>query len=227
MACRELPHLNGTIAMISYNLLFSSLDGDNLLRLLGRFHPGIVHFPIALLALAAVLEVWRMVRRKPGLSPLTPVCVVLGALSAVAASVFGWLFDEYDSGGKDVTFHMWVGIGASAGAVVAALLVYHASTSPAALGALRIFLLTGAGLASGTGYLAGELDFGKHHLFRGIFDERKPAPDVANVAEASDPAVPPDGTQLANGKVNFARDVAPILKECCLRCHGPEKVKGK
>src|SRR6185503_9699145 len=32
---------------------------------------------------------------------------------------------------------------------------------------------------------------------------------------------------LAQNKVDFAKDVQPILQENCIKCHGPEKQKGK
>jgi mono/diheme cytochrome c family protein len=42
------------------------------------------------------------------------------------------------------------------------------------------------------------------------------------------------GTVLAAGvvnsadtKVDFARDIQPILNQNCVKCHGPEKQKGK
>jgi uncharacterized membrane protein len=217
--------------MMSFTILLAALDSSNLLRLLGRFHPAIVHFPIALLAVAAVFEVWQVVRRKPGLSLATAPCLVLGAVSAIIASVLGFLFD--DGGGELVELHKWVGIASTAAAFLAAVLVRMAASSPGALATLRVFLFAGATLVGGTGYLGGELVFGRNHLFKGIFDEPKVAqgnvPDLALVSTA------PPGELLAvkapadpaSGNVDFAKDVVPILKEYCVRCHGGDKVKGK
>ena len=212
---------------MSFTLLLGALDGNNLLRLLGRFHPAIVHFPIALLAVAAVFEVWQVVRRKPGLSPATAPCLVLGAVSAIVASGLGFLFD--DGGGELVELHKWVGIASTAAAFLAAVLVRMAASSPGALATLRVFLFAGATLVGGTGYLGGELVFGRNHLFKGIFDEPKVAQEnMPELAVAG--AVPPAGllaTNAADDKVDFAKDVVPILKEYCVRCHGGDKVKGK
>src|SRR5690349_21433011 len=55
----------------------------------GRFHVVVVHFPIALLILAAVIELWAMVRRKTP-SPTAAVCAVFGTLGAIVASTSGW-----------------------------------------------------------------------------------------------------------------------------------------
>ncbi|MEW6303026.1 MAG: c-type cytochrome domain-containing protein [Verrucomicrobiota bacterium] len=35
------------------------------------------------------------------------------------------------------------------------------------------------------------------------------------------------GRAVAAGKVDFAKDIQPILQKSCLECHGPEKQKGK
>ena len=97
----------------------------HLLRLLGRLHPAIVHFPIALLVVAAALEAWQVLRRKPSLAPATPVCVFLGAMSPALASLFGWFLAE----GEDtelLSLHKWVGLATTGLAVVAALLVRKA-----------------------------------------------------------------------------------------------------
>jgi uncharacterized membrane protein len=217
--------------MMSFTLLLGALDSNNLLRLLGRFHPAIVHFPIALLAVAAVFEVWQVVRRKPGLSPATAPCLVLGAVSAIVASALGFLFD--DGGGELVELHKWVGIASTAAAFLAAVLVRMAASSPGALMTLRVLLFAGATLVGGTGYLGGELVFGRNHLWKGIFDEPKPAQaNIPDLAVAS--TVPPAGLLVAkapadpaSGNVDFAKDVAPILKEYCVRCHNIDKTKGK
>src|SRR5262249_7857619 len=68
--------------------------------------------------------------------------------------------------------------------------------------------------------------FGQNHLFKGIFDEANPSlPQVASVAQAADPAL--DTKVAVAGKVDFSKEVAPLLKDYCLRCHGGDEVKGK
>jgi mono/diheme cytochrome c family protein/uncharacterized membrane protein len=219
----------GTLA-----ILCDSQTSPVWLRLLGRAHPAVVHFPIALLTVAAALETWQIVRRKPGLAPATPLCLILGAISAVAAALFGWFLQEFDgSGGALVTLHKWVGIAATLTALLAAALVLRASASARVRTALRLVLFAGAGLVGGTGYLGGEMVFGDNHLFRGVFEEkqsaaaRPPAVAVAALADHAPMLASDERSTLGSGKVNFARDVAVILQENCLRCHGGGKVKGK
>lgn len=209
----------------AFALFAAAENGSTLLRLLGRFHPAIVHFPIALLTLAALCESWQIVRRKSGVAAATPLCLGVGAASAVLASLFGLLFEEFDggSGGSMVDIHKWVGIAATAVALVAVVLLLKAAASPKALAGLRAFLFTGAALVGLTGYLGGELVFGSNHLLKGILDPAKPAtPDSPEkptpvLASATPPA----------GKVDFASEVKPILTGHCLQCHGGEKTRGK
>src|SRR5437899_375697 len=35
------------------------------------------------------------------------------------------------------------------------------------------------------------------------------------------------GLHAAENKVDFAKDIQPILEQTCIKCHGPEKQKGK
>lgn len=185
------------------------------LRVLGRLHPAVVHFPIALLALAAALEGWQLLRRKPGLAAATPVCLTVGAVSSVVASALGWL--QLDGAESDLaSLHQWSGIAASALALLTAGLLWFAASVQATM-VLRITLFVVAGLISGTGYLGGELVFGRNHLFKGVFDSPQP---VASRQSDGKPST-------KRTTVDFREDVAPILKVHCLRCHGGEKVSGK
>ena len=63
---------------------------------LGRWHTQIVHFPIALLLVAVLLEVWSMIRRKPVVAAATRVLIAFGALGAVAAAGLGWMAMGFD-----------------------------------------------------------------------------------------------------------------------------------
>ena len=63
---------------------------------LGRWHTLVVHFPIALLLVALLLEVWAMVKRKEVVASATRVLIAFGALGAVAAAGLGWLAMGFD-----------------------------------------------------------------------------------------------------------------------------------
>jgi len=203
-------------------LLAEAESSPVILRLLGRLHPAVVHFPIALLTVAAILESWQIVRRRKEPSAATPVCIALGTLSALIAALFGWFLDDFDHGRPEVAlldvgswtlvdWHKWVGVVGSGVAILTALLLFSA---PRALPVVRGLLFLTAGLVGVTGYLGGDLVFGKNHLLKGIYP-----PPAEKPAPLTEPA--PDAP------LEFVRDVAPILTENCLRCHGGDKIKGK
>ena len=81
--------------------LIDPKETSPLVGLFGAFHPGIVHFPIALLTLAAALEVWQGVRRKGEMSPATLILAVVAGLSSVPACFFGFMLAK--AGGTEGT----------------------------------------------------------------------------------------------------------------------------
>jgi mono/diheme cytochrome c family protein len=78
------------------------------LRWLGRFHILVIHFPIALLIAAVFAEAWagwEMVRAP---SPIVRFCILLGAVSAVAAAVLGWFHADYGGYGTSSARYLWL-----------------------------------------------------------------------------------------------------------------------
>ncbi len=193
----------------------------------GRFHPLLVHFPIALLLAAALLDLaalWRA--RRPGAvfpSPASRVVLVLGALSAIGAVVTGYALGT--SGGyggpvfeRHLYFGVWVALAASL-AVLTRLLVQegrfwrvaYASLLAATAMVLAIAGHLGATLTHGEGYLT----------------DHAPAP-IRHVLQrlTGQPPAAPRHTGPADQAVAYAALVAPILQERCVSCHGPGKAEG-
>src|SRR5262245_41350613 len=95
--------------------------------LLGRFHPTVLHLPVALLLVAVLLEAIRL----PGLrrvAPSFPPTVLdgvlwLAAISGFAAAVAGWLLSQ--EGGYDaplLDWHLRAGVATAIGAFVCVVL---------------------------------------------------------------------------------------------------------
>jgi uncharacterized membrane protein len=193
---------------------------------LGRFHPLLVHFPIALLAVAAVLHAVTFLRRRshppgaPTMShPAAGLLLWLGALGAVASAIAGLLLSTSGHySGDTFTRHQWLGL-VVAGLSLAAALVWTVGDRGVRWPTLQAGLVVACGLLLiPVGHLGANLTHGENYLaehapafLRGVFG--------ASPAGAP-PARTPETTRI------FADLVAPSLQSQCVSCHGPAKVEG-
>lgn len=218
MRLRSLLWLAGVFIAVAFlaDPVFASTMGEGepapaWLRFIGRFHPLLVHFPIALILTAAALEGWQFLRDREECSSTALVLIRLGALSALAAGAAGWILADSKSFGRAVEstifYHRWLGVSAFGFAVLASI---AGAAAKRGLGTrLYRFVLIGAFFcASGAGHLGGELVYGDGYLFA-VFAEREVAPVVSD-----------------EGSI-YSLKIAPILEEHCYSCHGEKKQKGK
>jgi len=93
-----------------------------ILQLLGKLHVLVIHFPIGLLAAAAIGESWWIWKKYPGRSPFVRFCVMRGGAGAIVAAILGWIHATYGGFGADagqaMMLHRWLGTTAAVGAVV-------------------------------------------------------------------------------------------------------------
>lgn len=101
----------------------------NFVQVFGRLHPLVLHFPVALIVLAAVVEAARLKWDRPALAQLVPFLLTVGALGALSASATGWVFaHDYfppPSDGWMLTWHRWLGIATTGIASMAAWIAWH------------------------------------------------------------------------------------------------------
>lgn len=78
---------------------------------LGRMHPAVVHFPIALFVIIGFLEIAAVTLRRPVLTEGMRVLVALAAISALVAAALGWLSMGLPGPTEDLThtWHRWLG----------------------------------------------------------------------------------------------------------------------
>jgi uncharacterized membrane protein len=99
-----------------------------LVALIGRFHVLVVHFPIALLLVAALAEAWGLLRRSIAIPPSVRLCLTLGAVAAPVAAGLGWVhaldgFPGALSSPTSITgLHRWIGTAVGVIAPVVSLL---------------------------------------------------------------------------------------------------------
>jgi len=206
--------------------------------LLGAFHPGIVHFPIALLAVAALVETVLILKKRREPWAGTPVLAYLAAASSVPASLFGFILADYGGNeGEMVDLHKWLGVAGTVAALAAAGCAVKARTCFPSLVGLRLSLILGAGLVGGAGYMGGEMVFEKDHILkhwrRLIGSEPVARTEVTNTPDRTVKTEKTEEKPLLkvsappSDKVDFVKDVAPMIQATCFKCHGGEKVKGK
>ena len=210
---------------------------DALGQLLGRLHQLVVHFPIALLMVGAIVEVWNAMRRRPGPSPTALVCVGFGAAGAVAAAGMGWLNAAFEQGGNQswvLFWHRWIGVGTAVVSAAVLLAAWAATRRPRAMRVYRSGLLVAALLVSVGGHFGGMLTYGDDYITSAVValwqgpEATRPAPQPG-----PDP-VPQPSPRAANGAgenggvltIDFDAQVRPILEASFISCHGAKKKKG-
>jgi uncharacterized membrane protein len=144
-------------------------------RAIGYFHPAIVHFPIALISVAAASVVLSYLFG-PGFARFAYACLVIGALFAVISAVMGWSFAEtrgFSSWSQMITaqateeesnqfFHRWLGTVTAVLGLVVCIAGWRSRQSDGSrpghfwrLGTLILALLVGI-----VGHQGGELVYG-------------------------------------------------------------------
>ena len=195
--------------------------------LFGRLHPLVVHFPIGLLTLAALVEGWGLARRRTAAGDASWICVWVGALSAIVATVMGYSLAEHKSTDLDtLLLHERLGLITTIVSVLTVGLAWRARRAGGTGGsamAFRAFLLVSAMGVGVTGHFGGEM------IYPGWWEYRMPW--ETKEAEKKEPLQTPDKSAPPppgiSDLVDFEKQIAPIIKASCVKCHGPEKPKGK
>ena len=210
---------------LSNSILFFAAAADpaftaQLWDFFGRFHPFVVHFPIVLLCLAA-LGVFLPCERFGTIGELPYACLVIGSMAAIAA-VFtgsslspqhghGDVFSGMDSSGF---WHRWTGVATMLFAV-GLCTVFHRGQR-----LQRVGTLTLAALVLWTGHQGALLTFGEDFY-------REPFKTTATTAAPTSQVADKTSTSQTSEPIDFASDIAPILEQKCIGCHGPRKAKAK
>jgi uncharacterized membrane protein len=133
----------------------------------GRLHPLLIHFPIALVIAAALAEGAAIVTADEGWRTVAVENVRAGAVFALLATVAGWrlaLAPEMEASPL-LEWHRWLGT-VAAGAALAAALATGGVRRRSALGGriYRIALFTAGALVAVTGHVGGLLVWGANFL---------------------------------------------------------------
>ncbi len=133
------------------------------LDLAGRMHPLFVHFPIAFLIGAGLLEILIALRTRAGLTTTAVVLVRLAALFAPLAAASGWINALDSAKPEELERHRWAGVTTLALSILLLVASEIAARGGSRL-AYRVLLTLACAAVAVTGYLGGEIVYGAGYL---------------------------------------------------------------
>ena len=136
---------------------------ERLLDWIGRFHPIIVHFPIAFFPAALFTAV--VGRRRPAFSAPVQFLVVAGGIIAPISALLGWFNGGWTLWDTDplLAVHRWLGTGIGVGGLLLAIWAWRRPWEDR--GAGMILALTAMTIAiAAQGWFGGALVHGAEHL---------------------------------------------------------------
>jgi uncharacterized membrane protein len=133
------------------------------LALIGRLHPLLVHFPIALVLIAAIAELVSVTIRFPGWHTVAVANIRAGAVFAVASAGAGWLLasSRIVEASPALEWHRWLGVTA---AITAALTIGEMDDRPSRQWRYRVALFSAAALVAVAGHFGAVLVWGADFL---------------------------------------------------------------
>ncbi len=220
---RSLRWLIGGLGGLGVLAFTGGDHGALLWPLVGRFHPLVVHFPLAVLLLAVGVDATHRWTRADAVRNTVPALLLLGAWCAIVASGLGLVLADWGSYDPDVLrLHRRFGLLISVLATAAYWLRTRASTAGTAprIPTVLVSTLLVASILAG-GHFGGTLSRGDGYLTRHLPES------VRNLA-----GLPPEKEltriHIANAEATPVYDslIQPILTARCGACHNADRKKG-
>ena len=230
---KKILHFSLFIFLLTATPAFAQGSGENstfwLWHFMGRLHPMIVHFPIALLVFAAVLELFTLKKYNSKFRPAIQLLVLIGAVSAIIAAVFGWLLADSDAiEGELVDLHQQVGIATAVLSLLVLFFLQKTSKNHKSNQVLtyRSFLFIAALGVSVTGHFGASLTHGEEYLTEvlpldGDLDGLENTPSAPINLAAYQAELNPETEMKLIGEVRM------VLAHNCYKCHSGAKIEGE
>ena len=221
------PPFNGLILMFSHSFMPVPCQVTDfwLWKFLGRLHPLIVHFPIGLLIVALILELFTLNKKNQELRGGINLLLIFGALGAVISVAFGLLLktqDEYS--GSLLTIHQWTGIAtailSAATVLLNARIIKQSNRSLKTYRGVLIFTVLNVTIA---GHYGAALTHGADFLTSALpGNGRNSDFDVAQFTKGE------GGKAMNVNQIAVLNlEVRSIFAHNCYKCHSSEKMKGE
>jgi len=228
----------------------ASSDAPVPVQLLGRLHFPLLHFPIALLFVAALIEL--VVRRRAAedkravIDDIGRTVLAVAAAAAVVTAVTGLAHAAgEDLSGNTFLLHRALGIVTAVVAVIAAIAARARAAGKVGglAGAVVPVVVVGCLGVTVVGHQGGELVHGAGFYTKPLRADASPvSPKVAYLAKTDDEDGPRPADDRDDGdgpevrerhkegqtpeKPEYKAHIAPLFERSCVKCHGPEKRKG-
>jgi uncharacterized membrane protein len=184
----------------------------NLIELIGRFHPVLVHLPIGIFVLVIVMDGLTKFEKFSYLSASIRLILGLGIVSAILSLVTGYTLSLEGSNNQDlVDTHQWTAIGTTSLFTAYYFLRQKLMAKQLAHTITLIFLL---GMLAWTGHQGGSLTHGEGFLTDGILETKATTEQQLDIKDMNQAVVYKDLVQYT-------------LNQKCVQCHGSERQKGK
>jgi len=198
-------------------------------RFFGRLHPLMVHFPVALLLAAGLMELTTLRKYDSKLRPGINLLVYAGAFGALLSVLFGWLLADLESyGGETLAWHRWTGLGTAVLSLLAAGLLWGITTKrhSSIIRLYRATLFLTVGGVSIAGHLGASITHGEDYLV-----SVTPWVDDSLVEGSGSPSAAVSLSSFSDSltqeeQVRLNVGVRTILAHNCYKCHSSDKTEG-
>jgi uncharacterized membrane protein/mono/diheme cytochrome c family protein len=189
----------------------------SIIPFLGRLHPMILHFPIALLVLTLLFEIGALFKSSKGYQVAIWITLGLANVMLLKTIWFGWILAEESGYGGDTLFwHRWLGVAVGCLAFIAIVLKFLATRKEtlSARNQYRFVLLITVVMLMFGSHFGSNMSHGSTFI-----TEKMPPALKAFLLDDS-------GAEDMVKEGLFSNTIWPILEKHCTECHGEEKQEG-
>ena len=184
----------------------------------------VVHFPIAILLLAAIFELLSIKKYNSKYRPAINLSVYIGAFVSVVSAIFGLILaNSNDAEGQTLDLHKWLGIASAVGGILTALLLYFIEKKNS-FGNIRLYRISlfvttiGVSLA---GHYGGSLTHGDTFLTETLpWNKSEGNLQTLNFQKT-------EGNLNLEEQLKLVSEVRAVFAHNCYKCHSSNKQEGK